>query len=576
MCQDLNALWVPPEPNGGRVENCAILLLTGGLNDDTCNGELCTVCRFDQMPELHLRGVCPGVQVDVTFNLITSGYGEAGRYLLQGWRHSKITWHPDLHRWQIVSIKDGAVVASCNSTADYPLGVHRWYFTSLQCRDPGQAFRLLHLHSCGWTEVPCRTGHCIRPQQRCDRTSNCQDNSDEEDCGIVSIPNSYLKSSPPPKLQVTGFGRQTNLTSIKVTVKIIQIVNVDLSDGTFTVQFQMLTQWADPRLSFHFLKEGKENLVPKQNGSFSYDIWTPDMIFFNTREILSTSRIESDRSSVIKIERRGKAKTNFLDELDKHEIFSGADNPLNKESYFAITFDCNFEMEYYPFDIQTCSMIITPDFAASRYVELIAKKVEIQNKHLGQYLVEEVSVQPWKEEQKNGLKITVLLSRDPTSIFMTTYLPTIIINFINAITSFWDGPGQFEAVVTVNLTCLMVLSALYISVSEGLAVSSSKVKMVDIWLLFNLLFPFAIVLLHTYVQYQRARMNLESPMKKRKCSWNVSRPAKARLGLLAAKVLVPVVGTTFMTGYWLYGLCYLSIKSPFCNNWLLGLFYLSM
>ena len=95
----------------------------------------------------------------------------------------------------------------------------------------------------------------------------------------------------------------------------------------------------------------------------------------------------------------------------------------------------------------------------------------------------------------------MVLSRDPTTIFMTTYLPTIIINVINAATSYWEGPQLFEAVVTVilgqiliisdliqaddfigiqftgqvNLTCLMVLAALYISVSESLTGTSSKV-----------------------------------------------------------------------------------------------------
>ena len=44
----------------------------------------------------------------------------------------------------------------------------------------------------------------------------------------------------------------------------------------------------------------------------------------------------------------------------------------------------------------------------------------------------------------------MVLSRDPTTIFMTTYLPTIIINVINAATSYWEGPHLFEAVVTVT------------------------------------------------------------------------------------------------------------------------------
>ena len=50
----------------------------------------------------------------------------------------------------------------------------------------------------------------------------------------------------------------------------------------------------------------------------------------------------------------------------------------------------------------------------------------------------------------------MVLSRDPTTIFMTTYLPTIIINVINAATSYWEGPQLFEAVVTVILGHILI------------------------------------------------------------------------------------------------------------------------
>ena len=43
---------------------------------------------------------------------------------------------------------------------------------------------------------------------------------------------------------------------------------------------------------------------------------------------------------------------------------------------------------------------------------------------------------------------------------MTTYLPTIIINVINAATSYWEGPQLFEAVVTVTLGQILMKSDL--------------------------------------------------------------------------------------------------------------------
>ena len=53
--------------------------------------------------------------------------------------------------------------------------------------------------------------------------------------------------------------------------------------------------------------------------------------------------------------------------------------------------------------------------------------------------------------------------------------------------------------VTVNLTALLVLTTLFISVSATLP-TTSYVKMVDIWLIFALLIPFVEVLLHTWME----------------------------------------------------------------------------
>ena len=60
----------------------------------------------------------------------------------------------------------------------------------------------------------------------------------------------------------------------------------------------------------------------------------------------------------------------------------------------------------------------------------------------------------------------------------------------------------FEAVITVNLTSMLVLSTMFISISNNLP-KTSYMKMVDVWLLFNLLYPFIVVLIHTYMDTLR-------------------------------------------------------------------------
>ena len=54
----------------------------------------------------------------------------------------------------------------------------------------------------------------------------------------------------------------------------------------------------------------------------------------------------------------------------------------------------------------------------------------------------------------------------------------------------------------MNLTSMLVLTTMFINVSNNLP-KTSYMKMVDVWLLFNLFYPFLVVLIHTYMDTLR-------------------------------------------------------------------------
>ena len=62
--------------------------------------------------------------------------------------------------------------------------------------------------------------------------------------------------------------------------------------------------------------------------------------------------------------------------------------------------------------------------------------------------------------------------------------------------------------ITVNLTSMLVLTTMFINVSNNLP-KTSYMKMIDVWLLFNLLYPFLVVLLHTYMDILRNQEETE-------------------------------------------------------------------
>merc|ERR1712168_1546059 len=89
------------------------------------------------------------------------------------------------------------------------------------------------------------------------------------------------------------------------------------------------------------------------------------------------------------------------------------------------------------------------------------------------------------------------LGRRLLGVFLTVYFPTVLLNLIGHSTNYFKS-FFFEAVITVNLTSMLVLTTMFINVSNNLP-KTSYMKMMDVWLLFNLLYPFIVVLLHTYM-----------------------------------------------------------------------------
>merc|ERR1719318_1344686 len=92
----------------------------------------------------------------------------------------------------------------------------------------------------------------------------------------------------------------------------------------------------------------------------------------------------------------------------------------------------------------------------------------------------------------------IVFKRRLTNELLTTYLPTFLLLGITYSTTFFK-PFFFEAALTVNLTVMLVITTLFISVMEKLP-PTSYVRMVDIWLIFGQLIPFIEVALLTIME----------------------------------------------------------------------------
>ena len=99
----------------------------------------------------------------------------------------------------------------------------------------------------------------------------------------------------------------------------------------------------------------------------------------------------------------------------------------------------------------------------------------------------------------------ILLKRKIATELLTTFLPTILLLLITFITIFFEA-DLFADAISVNLTIMLVMTTIFTSKIEELP-PTSDMKMIDIWLIFCLVVPFAEVILRTTIECMTCRCN---------------------------------------------------------------------
>ena len=225
----------------------------------------------------------------------------------------------------------------------------------------------------------------------------------------------------------------------------------------------------------------------------------PDLDFIN----LVSRKDLFENDIVVTASKQGVGSSSGTDVLLEDLIYKGTENNVTKNSRITGSFFCSFEdLTLYPFDTETCTMDLKVVGNAYQFTKLIPKRIHTGYLHyLPNFILKEEPTFLEKPYEKGemGIQVEIKLSRKLTSIFMVTYVPTILINIFNQATNYFEGTIFSGDIIKVNLTSMMVLSALYISTSNNLP-DTASIKYVEIWLLLSFIYPFFIVLTHTYIQ----------------------------------------------------------------------------
>ena len=276
----------------------------------------------------------------------------------------------------------------------------------------------------------------------------------------------------------------------------MDIFDVNETDSSFDFYFMVVVQWFDKNLKFEFLKTTKVgNSIPDR---YQTQLWLPQIEFDNTDKIIKEFQPELFITKLAAASLDGD-----IDKINTREVYSGEDNPLTILVKKRVKFSCAFDnIKNFPFGKQLCSMnfyILGSDNTLTEFQP--DQLIDFGPKEIGQYVIQswEMKTARSKGTQEAIVMVSMTLSKRLGSVFMVTYLPTILMNMINQVTNYINGDTRYDLVYTINITCMMVLASVYLSVSASLP-TTSDIKPVEIWLLFNLAYPFLVIFVNVWLQ----------------------------------------------------------------------------
>ena len=496
--------WLEGEPNNfGGKEDCVELKVHNlygsekwGLNDVRCDKQKCPSCELHEYQQLQFRGVCSdgGIPIDTQFYVPPRNKSESVMEIM-GYVSSKIRWNMISKSWEIVDTFSNDVIAMTNDTIAFPLGANNWYFTNGKCSDGvGNPFRRMNLHlKTDDDKFCCTDGFCIDWSLRCDNIPNCRDESDEYNCSVLIIPNDYDETKQPLlKNSLMVFESYTTelKNDINVRITILEIFNFDEEKSTITLKYKLLREWSDNRLYFRDL-----SLDDTQNGIDIKNIWYPRFEKPSNMKML----INTEYHGIFVRRKNNFTKFNSKEELLKSKIFEGGTNSIVMSETQHVELFCIFDqLAMYPFDEEVCEMRIKLKDIHSSFVNILPQLIDNGPTSFSQYNIKEWKIAVENEESILSIVVELHLQRNIGMIFMVVYFPTILINIINQSMNYLNTKGQFvdfATIIKVNVTCMIVISMLYDSVSRDL-ISTPEIKKIEVWLISSLIYPFVCIIIN--------------------------------------------------------------------------------
>ena len=176
-----------------------------------------------------------------------------------------------------------------------------WFWTTFQLEDG---------------EFTCDDGQCVSMEKRCNKLHDCDDRSDEKGCNLLTLSDGYDKNVP-PFIRKCFVDNTISPVTVNVTITLLKMMGIDEDKNTIDLQFEIVLEWRDFRLSFNNLKN--ETYLNALTEEDKKNIWLPIVVFDNTDQ-KETTRLGTDWewTTSVTVTREGNFTRQVLQYLKTH------------------------------------------------------------------------------------------------------------------------------------------------------------------------------------------------------------------------------------------------------------------
>ena len=344
-----------------------------------------TLCKFEKPLTLKISGLCKSSPLDLDYNLAIPSPDPNGKFrrrLYAGPTGWKIVYSTEKESWTIVNQRQPDKNLTLVSVGEVlvPTGKHTWRIANNTCNNGVTNEAELLISACLPNQFTCDDGACISMLRRCNNFQDREDVSDEKNCILVyKDAEKYLKAKTPPVLN------ETEKLPVVLSIKIKKILLIKEVDQIIIIQFELGMSLFDGRLKFYNLKENRKMNTLTFDELF--EIWVPQKFFENTEHQIKSQK---DLDSFALVVRTNNGSMSEPEMNENIEMYNGAQNPITFFRVYAIDFLCEFDMRWYPFDIQTCTIDVKLTGILEDFVEILPGLFEyLGGKEHTQYVIKD-------------------------------------------------------------------------------------------------------------------------------------------------------------------------------------------